>query len=86
MTGVIRQPVLRWRALTPGQATEVRKAFQHGARTADLAVAYGCHQRSIYRAIDRADAPSWTVRVAGFEATFQLEGGRPVQVTPWVPA
>ena len=78
-------PVLRWRALTPDQAVEVRKAWQSGARAADLATAYGCHVRSIYRAIHRAGAPSWEIVVGPYRATFQLERDVPVQVTPWVP-
>lgn len=81
-----KNTVLRWRAITPGQAIEIRKAWMAGARARDLAVAYGCHVRSIYRAIYRANAPMTEVHVAGFRATFQVEDGLPIQVTPWVPA
>ena len=83
---VVREYVKSRRRRLFHVALEVRKAWQNGARAADLATAYGCHVRSIYRAIHRAGAPSWDITVGPYRAKFQLEGDIPVQVTPWVPA
>lgn len=76
----------RHRATTPEQALAIKAAFEEGTRAVDLAAAYACSVRAIYRAIERAGRPRYDVVVAQCRATFQLEDGTPVQVTPWVPA
>lgn len=80
------QPVLRWRALTPAQASEVRRLYESGVSARQLATGYGVHIRTIYRTLHRQSEAAYDVEVGGFRATFQMEAGRPVQVTPWVPA
>lgn len=79
-----RPSPLRWRALTPDQTAALRHAWVNGAPAKALADAYGVHVRTVYRALQRAVEPSWDVTVGSYRATFQIEAGRPVQVTPWV--
>lgn len=79
-------PGYRFRVVTPEQEAALRAARESGARVADLAAAYGISVRAAYRAIARAGRPSYEVVVADRRATFQVEDGTPVQVTPWVPA
>ncbi len=76
----------RARALTPDQETAIAAALAARADIRAVADAYGVSVRTIYRARDRAKRPAYEVDVAGYRATFQLEDGLPIQVTPWVPA
>ncbi|HEY8773559.1 MAG TPA: hypothetical protein VIM05_03225 [Gaiellaceae bacterium] len=86
MAGVARLGMtFRFRALTPAQELAVQRAAQHGAAFEDLATAYGVSERTIRRAIVRERRATYEVQLAGHRATFELEDGAPVQVTPWVP-
>lgn len=75
----------RWRGLTPAQQQRIRATYAAGATTEALATAYGVSQRTIQRYVARGGRPTYSVTVAGFTATYELEDGYPVQVTPWVP-
>lgn len=75
----------RWRALTPDQEAAIAAAHAAGAEPKALADAYCVHVRTIWRAISRASRERHDVVIGEMRATFELEDGVPVQVTPWVP-
>lgn len=78
--------VYRWRALSPGQETEVRRAHRVlGATVPQLAGQYGVSQRTIQRAVVRAELPRFPVSLEGWRTTFELTGEGPVQIEPWTP-
>lgn len=79
----------RWRRLSPAQITEIARRLPPGSpfevRQA-LADEYGVVLRTIDRARVYAQRERHRVELAGYVATFELENGEPIQVTPWVPA
>lgn len=79
-------PEFRFRALTPDQEVAIKAAHAGGAEVGALAGSYGVSPRTIWRAIRRGGCERHLVTVGDMRATFEIEDGMPVQVTPWVPA
>lgn len=74
------------RRLRPDQAEAVRRARAAGVAARDLAGYYGVTVRTIYRTLERAPQAVHEVRLADYQATFEITDEGPVQVTAWVPA